>query len=148
VYKSGMLRLAHEVQEILEEEARAALDAGWAEVRIEEGDLGPSLHLEPMKLEAAPLEIYFDSEELVLCSPGRHGVAVEFFVEDPAGSIKDRVRALVAAMVAGNYTERVGGGETVAEWPGPLGMERPAQSALGNAQAQSKSWRTISYEPY
>lgn len=144
-----MLQLAREVQEILEEEARSAIDAGWAEVRIEEGDLGPSLHLEPIKLEAAPLEIYFDSEELILCSPGRHGVVVEFFSEDP-GEITERVRALVAAVVSGRYTERMGGGgaETVAEWPGPDGTEQATRSAIGESPTQPKSWRTISYEPY
>lgn len=144
-----MLRLAREVQAILEGEARSAIDAGWAELRIEEGDLGPSLHLEPIKLEAAPLEVYFDSEELLMCSPGRHGIVVEFFSEDP-GEITERVRALVAAVVSGRYTERIsgGGGETVAEWPGPDGMEQATRSAIGEPPARPKSWRTVEYEPY
>lgn len=144
-----MLRLVREVQEILEEEARAAIDAGWAELRIEEGDLGPSLHLEPIKFEAAPLEIYFDSEELLMCSPGRHGIVTEFFAEDP-GEITKRVRALVVALVSGGYTERVsgGGGETVAEWPGPDGTERATLSAIGEPPERPKSWRSIDYQPY
>lgn len=144
-----MLQLAREVQEILEEKARSAIDAGWAELRIEEGDLGPSLHLEPIKLEAAPLEIYFDSEELVMCSPGRHGVVAEFFAEDP-GEITERVRALVTAVVSGRYTERIsdGGGEIVAEWPGPDGMEQAKRSAIGGKPEQPKSWRAVNYEPY
>lgn len=149
VYKHPMLQLAREVQEILEEEARSALESGWAELRLEEGDAGPSLHLEPIKLEAAPVEMYFDSSELIVCSPGRNGIVVEFFAEDQ-GDIRDRARALVAAAVAGRYVERVseGGGEMTAEWPGPDGPEQARLSAIGSPQNRPQGWRTVSYEPY
>lgn len=144
-----MLPLAREVQEILEEEARVALDSGWAELRLEEGDAGPSLHLEPIKLESAPLELYFDSSELIVCSPGRNGIVVEFFTEDP-GEISERAQALIAAVVAGSYAERVSddSGEIVAEWPGPEGQEHARRSALGTAMGRPKSWRSVSYQPY
>lgn len=144
-----MLDLAREILKILEEEARSTVSAGWAEVRVEEGDLGPTLHLEPMKLQAAPLEIYFDSEELVVCTVGRHGMVIEFLSEDPE-EIERRVRTLVAAVVAGGYSERMRGrsGEAVAEWPGPDGPEEAKRSGLENPMAPPRGWHTISYEPY
>lgn len=144
-----MLELAREVVELLEEEARQPLAAGWAELRIEEDEIGPTVFLEPMKLEAAPLEVYFDSEELVICSPGRNGMVVEFFSEDRA-EIKDRVRALAAAAIAGAYSERLGEGGAVsmAEWPGPDGPQRVARSGLGRPQPAGESWREVGYQPY
>lgn len=144
-----MLELAREVLKILEEESRSVVDSGWAELRVEENELGPTLHLEPMKLEAAPLEIYFDSSELVVCTAGRHGMVIEFLSEDPE-EIKRRVRTLVAAVVAGSYGERMRGrsGDAVAEWPGPDGPEEAKRSGLENPMAPPRGWQTISYEPY
>ncbi|HEU4599599.1 MAG TPA: hypothetical protein VFS26_07625 [Solirubrobacterales bacterium] len=149
MYKSGMLELAREVVRLLEEEARQPLGAGWAELRIEEDELGPTVFLEPMKIEAAPLEIYFDSEELAVCSPGRHGMVVEFFSDDQ-GEIKDLLRALAAAAVAGGYTERVseGGAVTMAQWPGPDGPQRATRSGLGRPQPAGEAWREVTYDPY
>lgn len=149
MYKHHMLELAREILKILEEEARSTVAAGWAEVRVEEGDLGPTLHLEPMKLAAAPLEMYFDSEELVVCTVGRNGMVIEFLSED-AEVIKRRVRTLVVALLAGDYCERMRGrsGEAVAEWPGPDGPEEAKRSGLGNPLAPPRGWHTISYEPY
>ena len=147
MYKRLMLPLAREVQEILEEEARQPLNAGWAEVRIDEGEIGLTLYLEPVKFEAAPLEIYFDSEELLVCSPGRNGMIVEFFSDDP-NEIKERARALAAAAVAGSYSERLsaGGEVTMAQWPGPAGPERETRSGLG--KPRPSSWRSVTYDPY
>ncbi|HET8814537.1 MAG TPA: hypothetical protein VFM51_06240 [Solirubrobacterales bacterium] len=142
-----MLLLARDVLEVFEEEARQALKAGWAELRLEEDDIGPTLYLEPMKLEAAPLEVYFDSNELIICSPGRNGMVVEFFSDDPA-EIKEQVRALAAAAVAGRYAERLseGGAVTMAQWPGPEGPQRATRSGIG--WPQRRGLRTVTYEPY
>lgn len=149
VYKQLMLQLARDVQAILEEEGRSALQSGWAELRLEEGDVGPSLHLEPLKLEAAPLELYFDSSELIVCSPGRNGIVVEFFSEDP-GDIRERARALIAAVAAGRYRERMSDdeGEIVAEWPGLEGPEQARRSAIGGSPSDPQAWRSVDYEPY
>src|SRR6185369_5853954 len=98
----AMISLAVEIKEILEAEAREALAAGWAEVREEEAEIGLTLFLEPMKLAAAPLEVYFDSDQLLVCSPGRNDMVCEFFSEDP-DEIKRQVRALTRAVVDGGY---------------------------------------------
>jgi hypothetical protein len=95
-----MLPIAHEIHDLVEVEARRALDSGWAELRLEEGEVGQSLHLEPIKLASAPLEVYFDSEELVVCSPGRRGMGCEFFSPD-VEEIKGKVRSLAAGLVGG-----------------------------------------------
>jgi hypothetical protein len=144
-----MLELALEIQKLIEVEARGALDAGWAELNVAEVDIGPSLHLEPVRLECAPLEIYFDSAQLVICSPGRKGMSCEFFSEVPGG-VKDRVQALAAAVVTGTYEERTrkGSSELVASWPGPSGEEESAREALVSTGLGSNIWTTISYEPY
>jgi hypothetical protein len=144
-----MLELVREIQGLLEEEVRDAVASGWAEMRVEESDVGLSLHLEPVKLSSAPLEIYFDSAELVICSPGRKGISVEIFSEEP-GEVKGRVQALAAAVVRGHYVERLreGTSEIVAEWPGPEGKEKVTREALSFAGAGGGRWRTIAYEPY
>jgi hypothetical protein len=144
-----MLQLAQEIQDLIAVEARRALDSGWAELRLEEGDVGPSIHLEPIKLAAAPLEIYFDSTELVVCSPGRKGMSCEFFSQDPE-EIKQQTLALAAAVVAGEYVERMQSGtsELAAEWPGPQGTEEATREALITAGAGGGEWTTIAYEPY
>jgi hypothetical protein len=144
-----MLELAREIQELMEEEAHSALQAGWAELTVAEVDIGPSLHLEPVKLSCAPLEIYFDSAQLVICSPGRKGMSCEFFSEEPGG-VKDQVQALAAAVVAGKYEERLrkGSSELVATWPGPTGREESVREALVTTGLGGGSWTTISYEPY
>ena len=122
-----MLELVGEIQELMEVEARQALDSGWAEVRLEEGEIGPSLHLEPVKLASAPLDVYFDSEELVVCSPGRKDMSCEFFSQD-TGEIKERVRVLVAAVVAGNYVERMRTGTSGSSSRTPVPGRRPSGS--------------------
>ena len=144
-----MTSLAVEIKEILEVEAREALTAGWAEVREEEATIGLTLYLEPMKIAAAPLEVYFDSDELLVCSPGRNDMVCEFFSEDPE-EIKRQVRALTAAVVAGSYAERVQEGTTeiVAEWPGPDGTEQATRSLLAIRARGEARWREVSYEPY
>lgn len=144
-----MLQLAHEIHDLIAVEARQALDSGWAELRLVEGDVGPSLHLEPMKLAAAPLEVYFDSAELVVCSPGRKGMGCEYFSQDP-DEIKTKVLALAAAVVAGEYVERMrmGTSELAAEWPGPDGTEEMIREALITAGAGGGEWATVAYEPY
>lgn len=145
-----MLELAREIQEMIEAEARDALASGWAELRVEEGDIGLSLHLEPAKLASAPLEVYFDSEELVVCSPGRKGMNCEFFSQDP-DEIREKVRTLAAAVVAGTYTERTRPGtiELLAEWPGPEGRETAKRDALSVfGSSAGGEWTTVTYEPY
>jgi hypothetical protein len=145
-----MLELAREIQELIEAEAAEALASGWAELRVEEGEIGLSLHLEPAKLASAPLEIYFDSAELVVCSPGRKGMSCEFFSQDP-DEIKRQVRALAAAVVAGTYSERTRPGtiELLAEWPGPEGSETAKRDALATFGATGGGeWTAITYEPY
>lgn len=145
-----MLDLAREVLRVLEEEARSVVESGWAELRVEEGELGPTLHLEPMKLQAAPLEVYFDSDELIVCTVGRNGMVVEFFSEDPE-EIKRRMRTLVLAVLAGSYSERTSGGSTemLAEWPGPDGTEEAKRAGIENPLVPPpRGWRTVSYEPY
>ena len=144
-----MLELAREIQDLIEEEARSALKAGWAELTVAEVDIGPSLHLEPVKLECAPLEIYFDSAQLVICSPGRKGMSCEFFSEVPGG-VKDQVLALASAVVAGTYEERMrkGSSELVANWPGPTGKEEAVRHALVATGLGGNIWTTISYDPY
>lgn len=144
-----MTSLAAEIKEILEATAREVLAAGWAEVREEEVEIGLTLFLEPMKITAAPLEIYFDSDQLLVCSPGRNDMVCEFFSEDPE-EIKRQVRALTEAVVAGSYAERVQEGTTeiVAEWPGPDGPQRATRSLLAIRARGKESWREVSYEPY
>ena len=144
-----MTSLADEIREILEGEADEALAAGWAEVREEEATVGLTLHLEPMKLAAAPLEVYFDSDELLVCSPGRKDMVCEFYSEDPE-AIKRQVKALAAAVVGGNYSERVQEGTTeiVAEWPGPEGREQASRSLLAMRRPGNDGWRAIAYEAY
>lgn len=144
-----MTSLATEIREILEAESGEALSAGWAEVREDEAEIGLTLHLEPMKLAAAPLEVYFDSDLLLVCSPGRNDMVCEFFSEDPE-EIKRQVRALTLAVVAGTYSERVQEGTTeiVAEWPGPDGRERATRSLLAIQPRGHHRWRSVSYEPY
>jgi hypothetical protein len=141
--------LADEIKEILESAAREALAAGWAEVREEQAEIGLTLFLEPMKIAAAPLEIYFDSDQLLVCSPGRKDMVCEFFSEDPE-EIKRQVRALTLAVVAGSYSERVQEATTeiVAEWPGPDGIEQATRSLLAIRARGEESWRDVSYEPY
>jgi hypothetical protein len=142
-----MLQLARELLELFEEEARQPMESGWAELRLEEDEIGPTIYLEPVKLKAAPLEVYLDSAQLLICSPGRNGMVVEFFSDDPE-EIKDQVRALAAAAVAGRYSERLseGGAVTMAQWPGPAGPQRATRSGIG--WPRPDSWRTVSYEPY
>lgn len=144
-----MSELVREIQGLLETEARDAIAAGWAEVRADEAAVGPTLHLEPMKLEAAPLEIYFDSDQLIVCYPGRNSMVVEFFSEDP-GEIKPGVQALAAAVVAGNYAERLKQGTTdvEAEWPGPEGTQRATRSVITVPGTKDNPWRSVSYEAY
>lgn len=144
-----MSELVREIQELLEAEARDAIAAGWAEVRADEGAVGPTLNLEPMKLEAAPLEIYFDSDQLVVCYPGRHSMVVEFFSEDPE-VIKPGVRALAAAVVSGSYAERLKQGTTdvEAEWPGPGGTQRATRSVITVPGTKDNPWRSVGYDAY
>jgi hypothetical protein len=141
--------LADEIKEILESAAQEALAAGWAEVREEQAEIGLTLFLEPMKIAAAPLEIYFDSDQLLVCSPGRKDMVCEFFSEDPE-EIKRQVRALTLAVVAGSYSERVQEATTeiVAEWPGPDGTEQATRSLLAIRARGEEIWRDVSYEPY
>jgi len=145
----AMISLAVEIKEILEAEAREALAAGWAEVREEEAEIGLTLFLEPMKLAAAPLEVYFDSDQLLVCSPGRNDMVCEFFSEDP-DEIKRQVRALTRAVVDGGYAERVQEGTTeiVAEWSGPDGRQRATRSLLAMRRPNDDGWRRVDYEPY
>lgn len=144
-----MTSLADEIKEILESAARESLAAGWAEVREERAEIGLTLYLEPMKLDAAPLEVYFDSDQLLVCSPGRNDMVCEFFSEDPE-EIKRQVRALTLAVVAGSYSERVQEGTTeiVAEWPGPDGTQQATRSLLAIRARGEEVWRDVSYEPY
>src|SRR4051794_41879632 len=101
-----------------------------------------------MKLAAAPLEVYFDSDLLLVCSPGRNDMVCEFFSEDPE-EIKRQVRALTAAVVTGAYAEQVQEGTTeiVAEWPGPDGRQRATRSLLAMKRRGNDGWRTGAYEP-
>lgn len=144
-----MAELTTEIKEALEAEAREAIAAGWAEVREEQAEIGLTLFLEPIKLTAAPLEVYFDSDQLLVCSPGRNDMVCEFFSEDPE-EIKRQVRALTLAVVTGTYAERVQDGTTeiVAEWPGPDGTEQATRSLLAIRRPGEESWRTVAYEPY
>lgn len=144
-----MLGFAREIQELIQVEAREALSSGWADLTLDEGEIGPSLHLEPVKLASAPLEIYFDSVELVICSPGRKGMSCEFF-SDSEEKIKAQVRALAAAVVAGRYVEhlRDGTSELLAEWPGPEGKEQAIREALITSGAGGGETTTIAYESY
>jgi len=144
-----MTSLADEIKEILAAEAAEALAAGWAEVREEQAEIGLTLFLEPMKLATAPLEVYFDSDQLLVCSPGRHDMVCEFFSEEPE-EIKRQVRALTRAVVEGSYSERLQEGTTeiVAEWPGPDGREQATRSLLAMRSSGRESWRAVAYEPY
>jgi hypothetical protein len=145
-----MSDLVDEIQEILEEEARSHLDAGWAEVGLVENEIGPTLHLEPMKLGAAPLEIHFDSDELLVCSPGRNDMVCEFFSEEPE-ELTIQVRALAAAVVSGGYSERKREGtpNLEAQWPGPDGkMQEAERVILAILLPNQGEWRTVTYEPY
>jgi len=144
-----MTSLADEIKEILAAEAAEALAAGWAEVREEQAEIGLTLFLEPIKLATAPLEVYFDSDQLLVCSPGRHDMVCEFFSEEPE-EIKRQVRALTRAVVEGSYSERLQEGTTeiVAEWPGPDGREQATRSLLAMRSSGRESWRAVAYEPY
>lgn len=125
------------------------LAAGWAEVTEDESVAGLTLRLEPMKLTAASLEIHFDSDQLLVCAPGRHHMVVEFFSEDPE-EIERGVRALAAAVVAGSYRERLKRGTTdvEAEWPGVEGPQRARRTVIAVPGAENNPWREVVYEPY
>ena len=144
-----MSELADQIHGLLEEEAREALDAGWAEVTETENIAGLTLNLEPMKLTAAPLEVHFDSDQLLMCSPGRNHMVVEFFSEDPE-EIKRGVRALAAAVAAGSYRERLKQGTTdvEAEWPSVEGAQRATRMVIAVPGAENNPWREVIYEPY
>jgi hypothetical protein len=144
-----MPELERQIQEILQEEARDALKAGWAELRVVEDPIGLTLHLEPMKLEAAPLEIHFDSDELLVCAPGRNDMVCDFFSEDPE-ELKVQVRALAVAVVSGAYCERLREGtpNVEAEWPGPDGIEKAERIVLAISLPGEGGLREVSYEPY
>lgn len=144
-----MSQLVSEIEQILESEARDAIAAGWAEVREDEEAIGPTLHLEPMKLDAAPLQVYFDSDQLVICYPGRNSMVVEFFSEDPE-EIKPQVQALAAAVVAGTYSERKKKGTTdvEAEWPGPEGTQRATRTVIAVPGTQDNPWDDVNYDAY
>jgi hypothetical protein len=141
--------LADEIKEILEAAARDPLAAGWAEVREDKAEIGLTLYLEPIKIEAAPLEVYFDSDQLLVCSPGRKDMVCDFFSED-AEEIKRQVRALTAAVVGGSYSERVQEGTTeiVAGWPGPDGRQEATRSLLAIKRPGNDGWRDVDYQPY
>lgn len=145
-----MSDLGLQIQELLEEEAKQAVGAGWAEVREDDSVIGLTLHLEPMKLEAAPLEIHFDSDVLLMCYPGRNSMLVEFFSEDPE-EIKRQVRALAVAIVGGSYGERLKEGttEVEAEWPGPEGQpQRASRKVVHVPGSETREWREVEYESY
>jgi hypothetical protein len=144
-----MSQLVSEIQELLATAARDPIDAGWAELREDEDAIGPTLHLEPMKLNAAPLEVYFDSDQLVICYPGRNSMVVEFFSEDPE-EIKPQVHALAAAVVTGAYAERKKKGTTdiEAEWPGPEGTQRATRTVIAVPGTENNPWRSIPYDAY
>jgi hypothetical protein len=146
---SGVTSLADEIKEILEAAAREALASGWAEVREDKAEIGLTLHLEPIKIEAAPLEVYFDSDQLLVCSPGRKEMVCDFYAEDPE-EMKRQVRALTVAVVDGSYSERVQEGTTeiVAEWPGPDGKQQATRSLLAIRRPGHEEWRDVRYEPY
>jgi hypothetical protein len=141
-------QLVREVQTALEEAARDSLASGWAELRSSQ-EVGPTLHLEPMKMSAAPLEVHFDSDELILCTPGRNAMLCEFFAED-CDDLPGAVRALAAAVVAGEYRERLkeGSVQIEAEWPGPDGPELVQHDVLEMPGAEKRDWRQIDYDPY
>jgi hypothetical protein len=144
-----MSDLVREVQDLLVEEARIATSSGWAEVRVEEEITGVTLHLEPVKLEAAPLEVHFDSDELLVCYPGRNNMVVEFFSDDPEEMTR-QVRALARAIVDGSYRERLkeGSTEVEAEWPGPRGLQRASRKVVHVPGSEGFRWRGVAYEPY
>jgi hypothetical protein len=144
-----MSELELEIRELLEEEGRQALTAGWAEVREVEGVTGLTLHLEPVKLAAAPLEVHFDSDQLLVCYPGRNNMVVEFFTDD-AEEMKRQVRALAVAVVDGSYGERVkeGATEVEAEWPGPAGPQRASRRVVQVPGTETNEWRPVEYEEY
>lgn len=144
-----MSELAWEIRELLEEEARRALAGGWAELREDEDVTGLTLHLESVKIDSAPLQIHFDSDQLLMCYPGRHNMVVDFFSEDPE-EMKRQVRALAVAVVGGSYRERLRKGttEVEAEWPGPAGTQRASSKVLQVPGAEGVAWRTVEYEAY
>jgi hypothetical protein len=144
-----MSDLGLQIQSLLEEEAGRALSAGWASVQETNDVVGLTLHLEPIKIEAAPLEVHFDSDELLMCYPGRNHMVVEFLSEDPE-EIKRQVRALAAAIVSGSYGERTkkGSTEVEAEWPGPEGPQRASRKVIHVPGAEGNEWRRVSYEAY
>ncbi|HMI81997.1 MAG TPA: hypothetical protein VK480_09450 [Solirubrobacterales bacterium] len=141
-------QLVREIRAILQEAARESLSAGWAELRSE-FDVEPALFLEPMRLEAAPLVVHFDSEDMLLCSPGRSGMMCEFFTEE-GDDLHASVRGLATAVVAGNYSERVRLGSVAieAKW---LAEEREVtmlHNVLEVPGSTDKGWRSVSYEPF
>ena len=144
-----MSELAWEIRELLEEEARRALAGGWAELQEDEDVTGLTLHLEPVKFDSAPLQIHFDSDQLLMCYPGRHNMVVYFFSEDPE-EIKRQVRALAVAVVGGSYQERLREGttEVEAEWPGPEGRQRASRRAVQVPGAEGVAWRAVEYKEY
>lgn len=144
-----MSEFAGQIRSLLEVEACEAVESGWAEVSETENVAGLTLRLEPMKLTAASLEVHFDSDQLLVCAPGRNHMVVEFFSEDTR-EIERGVRALSAAVVAGSYRERLKRGTTdvEAEWPGVDGPQRAARRVIAVPGAENNPWREVAYEPY
>lgn len=141
-------QLVREIQAVLEEAARESLAAGWAELRSE-FDVEPALFLEPMKMEAAPLQIHFDSEDMLLCTPGRSGMICEFFTEE-GDDLHACVRGLSTAVVAGTYSERLKEGSVAieAKWPEPDKEVVMLHNVLEVPGSKDKGWRSVSYEPF
>lgn len=144
-----MSELGDEIQAILEAEASQALDSGWGALTVDDKITGLTLQLEPAKLSSAPLEVHFDSDELLVCYPGRKNMVVEFFSDDPE-EIKRQVRPLAAAVVAGAYRERHKEGtiEVEAEWPGAEGVVRAHRKPLDLPGFGSSEWIDVAYDPY
>jgi hypothetical protein len=145
---SMLEQLVREVRAVIHEEARESLATGWAELRRDD-EVEPTLLLQPIKLSAAPLEVHFDSEELLLCTPGRHGMILEFFADD-CDDMPAAVRALAAAVICGEYSERLkaGGVEVEAEWKGHEGPECRLHTVMKTPNPEKNDWRSVSYESY
>lgn len=55
---------------------------------------------------AAPLNVYFNSKQLITYSPGRKGMSIEMFSKDET-EIKDDVRSMVRVVLTGKYAEHI-----------------------------------------
>jgi hypothetical protein len=145
----SLLDFCLEIREVIRDEAATELAAGRAVETADEED--PALFLEPQNPLAAPLSIYFNSNQLITYSPGRNGMSIEMFSKNEI-EIKDNVRSMVRVVLRGKYAEHIkedaSKAKIAAEWEENGERQRAGLNIFRFPRPGSQGWRTVTYEPY